>query len=77
MQTESDERERPLGTRERNVLLAMIGVLCKAQGIDISKHAKAAGIIKGISSEQGVELGESTIEQHLKRASAALDSRTR
>lgn len=70
-----DSIMRDVQTKERNVLLTIIGVLCKAQDIDISRAAKAAGTIKHLCELHGVQLGETTIEQHLKRARTAMDSR--
>lgn len=71
------DEDRPLGTKERNILLAIIGVLCKSQGIDISKPAKAAGAIKNLTALAGLNIGETTIEQHLKRITEAYEARSK
>jgi hypothetical protein len=74
---DSQSEATPLGTRERNTLLAMIAVLCKQAGYDLFKPAKTAGAIQGLAASQGVQLGESTIESHLKRIPDALAARTK
>ncbi|BDT66472.1 hypothetical protein os1_06350 [Comamonadaceae bacterium OS-1] len=63
--------EKPLASKERNILLAIIGVLCVGAKLDLSTHAKTAGVIKGMAASQGVSIGETTIENHLKAAKAA------
>nr|WP_312379564.1 hypothetical protein [Delftia acidovorans] len=71
----SQDREKPLETRERNTLLSIIGVLCKEAGHDFNKSAKAAAIIQSTAAQMGVSLGESTIESHLKKVADALATR--
>ena len=68
--------EKPVGTKERNTLLAIIGVLCKEARIDHTKHSKAAGLIESTASKMGVSIAETTIENHLKNVADALRSRT-
>ncbi len=68
--------DKPVATRERNNLLAIIAVCCKHAGIDHLKPAKAATVLSGLAAEQGISLPESTIEQHLKRVPDALRSRS-
>ena len=65
----------PLRTRERNVLLSIIAVLCKQAGYDYSRPAKTAGIISGAAELMGVRLSESGIENHLKKIPSALEGR--
>jgi hypothetical protein len=67
--------EKPLGTIERNTLLAIIAVLCKEAGYDPSKHAKTAGLIQGTAAGMGLSIGETTIEDHLKKIPNALATR--
>ena len=67
--------QRPIQATERNVLLTIIGVLCKEAGIDVGKHAKSAAIIKKVSEVMGVSIGETTIENKLKLVASALENR--
>lgn len=69
--------DRPLGTRERNTLLTMIGLLCEGAGHDLSKAAKTAVAIKNAAALKGIDIGESTIEGHLKKAKEALEGKTK
>jgi hypothetical protein len=71
----SQATELPLATRERNTLLTTIAVLCKEASIDYSKPAKAAGMIQSTAAQMGVNIGESTIEGHLKKIPDALATR--
>lgn len=71
----NDEKE--LGTRERNTLLVIIAALCKEAKIDYSKPSKAAAAIKHQLDLMGVSVGETTIEEHLKKIPGTLESRTR
>ncbi len=66
-----------LGKKERNTLLTIIGVLCKDAGIDFQKHSSAAAAIKHSADLQGVNIGETTIENKLKEVAQALESRQR
>lgn len=75
VQVVPDATERPLGTRERNILLCLLGALCKEAKIDYTKPAKAAGYVKNMVDRMGLSIGESTIEGHLKRISDALETR--
>ena len=69
--------ERPLATTERNILLTIIAALCKDAGYDITKHAKTAGLIQNTAATMRVSIGETTIENHLKKIPDALGTRTR
>lgn len=69
--------ERPLNKRERDTLLSIIAVLCKAAGYDYSKAAKTAGMIQGMAAEMKIAIGETTIEGHLKKIPNALGTRTK
>jgi len=66
---------KPLATRERNILLAIIAALCTESKIDYRRHAKAAGLIKDLTASMGINVGESTIEGHLRKIPDALQSR--
>ncbi|MDI4632422.1 hypothetical protein J7U46_05145 [Pelomonas sp. V22] len=68
---------RPLGTKERNTLLTIISVLCHEAKIDHSRPAAAAATIKHMADLLGLRLGESTIEDHLKRIPAAVEARSK
>lgn len=67
--------ERPLLTRERNVLLTIVAALCKDAGYDTSKAAKTAGLIESTAAKMGLAIGDSTIEGHLKKIPEALAAR--
>lgn len=61
--------DRALGTRERNNLHAIIGVLCTGLGFDLSLAAHASGVARKVlelADAQGVDLKESTTEKHLQ-----------
>jgi hypothetical protein len=67
--------EKPLGTRERNTLLCIIGIICKEAKLDFRKHSKTAEFIKSNADRLGVAIGETTIEDHLKLIPDALAGR--
>ena len=67
--------DRPLKERERKTLLIIIAMLCKEAKIPYDKPAKAAGMIESTAATMGVSIGETTIEDHLKRIPAALATR--
>lgn len=64
-----------LKTRERNTLLTIIAALCKEAKIDYNTASKAANLIQGAAASLGVNIGETTIEGHLKKIPDALESR--
>lgn len=70
-----DASKIPLSTRERNTLLSIVAALCKEAKIDYSRPAKAAALVKDLTTEMGLSVGESTIESHLKRVPEALATR--
>ena len=72
---EIDPGDKPLGTKERNVLLTILGVVCSEAKIDYRRHAKTAGLIRDTAAKMGVSIGETTIENHLKKIPDALASR--
>lgn len=67
--------EKPLTTRERDSLLTIIAALCNDAGYDYAKHSKTAGLIHGMAVSMGVSIGETTIENHLKKIPDALGTR--
>lgn len=70
-----ENTEKPLETRERNTLLAIIAVLCKEVGLDPAKHAKTAVFIQSTAAKMGISIGETTIEGHLKKITDAVATR--
>lgn len=73
--TKKNDLDKPLGSRERDTLLAIIAALCEDAGFDYKKHAKTAGIIQSTADGMGVSIGETTIEGHLKKIPDALRTR--
>lgn len=69
--------ETEIRTRERNTLLTIIAALCREAKMDFAKPAKTAALIRGIMDGMGVDVGESTIEGHLKKIPEALERRTK
>ncbi len=69
--------EKPLSTRERDTLLTIIAVLCKDAGYDYTKAAKTADLIHGMAAFMKITIGETTIENHLKKIPDALGTRIR
>lgn len=67
--------EKPIETRERNTLLCIIAALCKEAGYDYNKAAKTASNIASTAAGMGLQIGETTIENHLKKITDALGSR--
>lgn len=72
-----DQDGESLRTRERNTLVALIGVLCREEGIDYSKPAAAAATIKNMTASHGLSIGESTIEGIMKKIPQAIEARSR
>lgn len=69
--------DRPLRATERNALLSIIAVLCDEAGYDTDRAAKTAGVIKSRADLAGIDLGETTIENHLKKIPDAITRRLR
>ena len=67
--------DKPLKTRERNNLLALIGVLAHLAKIDNTKTSKAAQGIEAVANDLGVKLPYTTILNHLKAAAEAMDGK--
>lgn len=72
---QDDLDNRPLRTRERNTLLSIIAVLCEEAKLNYTRHAKTAGLIRDMAERMGLNIGESTIENHLKKIPDALEAR--
>jgi hypothetical protein len=66
---------RPLLTTERNTLLTIIAVLCKEAKLDYKTASKTAGFVASTAARMGVSIGETTIENHLKKIPDALETR--
>ena len=64
-----------LSDKERGTLLRIIGILCKEARLDITKHAKTAGLIANMAASMGVAIAETTVENHIKGVPAALADR--
>ena len=69
------ETEKPLITTERNILLSIIAVLCNVAKYDYKTPAKTASVIQGEAAFMKISIGESTIENHLKKIPNALAGR--
>lgn len=67
--------EKPLSKRERDTLLTIIALACKEGKLDYLKPSKTAGMLTGTAASLGISIGESTIEEHLKKIPDALVSR--
>jgi hypothetical protein len=67
--------EKTLGTTERNTLLTIIAALCHEAKLDRIKHAKTAGLIQSTAAGMGLSIGETTIENHLKKIPNAIAGR--
>jgi hypothetical protein len=72
-----DPHEQPLRTTERNSLLSIIAVLCDEQGLNTDRAAKTAAVIKHRADLAGIYLGETTVENHLKKIPDAITRRLR
>lgn len=72
---DASEQDKPLTTRERNTLLTIIGVLCAAEGIDITTHRKAGDVIEGMAADLGISIGAQAIGNHLQGVPQAMEGR--
>jgi hypothetical protein len=55
--------DKPVGTRERDTLLAIIAVLCKEAKLDHTKHAKTAGLIQSMAARMtGIQFEEPPVK---------------
>ena len=64
----------PLDPRERKSLLIIIAALCKDAGYDYTTASKTAGRIQSTAAGMSVTIGETTIEEHLKKIPYALET---
>ena len=71
----SEQMKKPIATTERNTLLTIIAALCKEAKLDYTKPAKTAGLIQSTAAGMGLSIGETTIEDHLKKRPNALAGR--
>ncbi len=71
---ENDQPEKPLGTRERNTLLALIATLCKEAKIDYEARGIASAIEK-MTEIHGVKISDDKIRGILKLLPDAVESR--
>ena len=69
------KQEKPLTTRERNTLLAIIAALCNEAKIDHTKPSKAADYILSTADKMGLSISKRGIEEHLKKIPDMLASR--
>lgn len=67
-----DDAERPLMTKERNTLLAIIGVLANMAGLDIKKASKTGEIIESEAAKLGLSLSRRSAMDHLSRVPDAM-----
>ena len=72
---DSPKLESPLGTKERDSLLVIIGLLCNDLGYDTTKAAKTAAAIRSTAASMGISIGETTIEGHLKKVRDVMSGR--
>ena len=70
-----ENTEKPLETRERNTLLAIIAVLCNDAKIDYTKPSKAADYIQSTADKMGISTSKRGIEEHLKKITDAVATR--
>lgn len=70
-----EEAEKLLSTKERTTLYTIIGLLAKEAKIDYSQPSAAAAVIKAAADLAGIDIGQRTIEEHLKKIPDALERR--
>lgn len=68
-----EEAEKPISSRERYSLMAIIATLIGECNWDYRRAAKTASEIYRSANLAGIQIGETTIENHLKRIDAALN----
>ncbi len=64
-----------LGTRERNTLLNIIAILCKEAKLDPTTTSKTAEHIVATGDKMGVNIGQTTVRDVLKKIPDALRTR--
>jgi len=71
------QEEKPIATRERNTLLAIIAALAKEAGVDLSRPAKAGELIAKLTEQIGARVDHYTVEQKIKQIQDAIESRSK
>lgn len=61
------DTEKPLGTRERDTLLIIIGILMRQYKLDLSEPGKTAGFIAGMIDFAGNTVSKRAVVDHLKK----------
>ena len=69
------KQPKPLDTRERTTLLAIIGALADATKLDLTQHMKAGDAVSAMLDVKGVKVSGRAIGEHLKAVREAMDSR--
>ncbi len=69
--------ETALGERERTTLLVIIAALAKELRLDISQPSKTAISIEALIGKMGASVSARAIENHLNRASMAVEKLSR
>lgn len=67
--------EKAVTTKERTTLLTIVALLAKEAKIDLTRPSKAAATIVEIAQIEGYQIGQRTIEEHLKKIPDALQRR--
>ena len=68
-----DDVSKPIATKERTTLLAIIGGIAKAADFDISQPTVAAKAIVKALDESGAKIGQRTVENALKEVADAIE----
>ncbi|USX15022.1 hypothetical protein NHH88_04280 [Oxalobacteraceae bacterium OTU3CAMAD1] len=63
----ASKKNEELSGRERTSLHRIIATLCGLAKLDLTKPSKTAALIKLEASLKGYDIGETTIEEHLKK----------
>jgi len=69
------KQPKPLDTRERTTLLAIIGALADAAKLDLTQPMKAGDAVSAMLDVKGVKVSGRAIGEHLKAVREAMDSR--
>ena len=67
--------DKPLRKRERDSLLIIIAILCKDVGYEYGKVSKTTSLIKNTAVKLGIRIGDTTIDEVLKKIPDALETR--
>lgn len=74
--TQEQKSEKPLGSREKNTLLVLIGALCKQANIDPEMRGVSTSI-EAMTQELGAPISNDTIRNILKQIEDAVESRNK